>query len=153
VILRYWDSCCFLAWLQEEDEERVRGCGQVISEAQAGKLRLVTSSLTLAEVLWLRGKPPIPVSEARKVQDFFQHEWIVVRELDRATAEAAREVVWNNGVKPKDAIHVATALLVHGQTPLDQLDTYDDDDLLPLSETLGIPPLKIGHPEIPGKLF
>ena len=42
---------------------------------------------------------------------------------------------------------VATALLVHGQTPLDQLDTFDDDDLLPLSETIGIPPLKIGHPD------
>jgi predicted nucleic acid-binding protein len=99
-----------------------------------------------------RASGTAPVNEARKVQDFFQHEWIVVRELDRATAEAAREVVWNNSVKPKDAIHVATALLVHGQTPLDQLDTYDDD-LLPLSETFGIPPLKIGHPEIPGKLF
>jgi predicted nucleic acid-binding protein len=86
------------------------------------------------------------------VQDFFQHEWIVIRELDRATAEAAREVVWNNGVKPKDAVHVATALLVHHQTPLDQLDTYDGD-LLALSETVGLPPLKIGYPEIPGKLF
>jgi predicted nucleic acid-binding protein len=104
------------------------------------------------EVLWIRGKSPIPVTDARKVQDFFQHEWIVVRELDRATAEAAREVVWNNGVKPKDAIHVATALLVHGQAPLDQLDTFDGD-LLRISETLGIPPLKIGQPEIPGKLF
>jgi hypothetical protein len=45
---------------------------------------------------------------------------------------------------------VATALFVHGHTPLDQLDTYDDDDLVPLSETLGIPPLKIGHPEYRG---
>ena len=75
-----------------------------------------------------------------------------VRELDRATAEAARAVVWNNGVKPKRRHSVATALLVHGQTPVDQFDTYDDDPL-PLSETLGIPPLRIGHPEIPGKLF
>jgi hypothetical protein len=50
-------------------------------------------------------------------------------------------------------IHVATALLVHAQTPLDQFNTYDNDDPLPLSETFGIPPLKIGHPEIPGKLF
>lgn len=55
MILRYWDSCCFLAWLQEEDPVRARGCGQVISEAEAGKLRIVTSSLTLAEVLWIRG--------------------------------------------------------------------------------------------------
>lgn len=44
--------------------------------------------------------------------------------------------------------------LAEGQCePSEHLDTYDDEDLLPLSETLGIPPLKIGHPEIPGKLF
>jgi len=63
------------------------------------------------------------------------------------------------GVKPRarfassKGTTFATTLLVHGQTPLDQLDTYDDDDLVPLSETRGIPLLKIGHPEIPGKLF
>lgn len=151
--LRYWDSSCFLAWLQEEGEERVRLCRMVIDEAEAGKLRIVTSALTLAEVLWLKGKPPIPIEQARKVHDFFQHEWIVVRELDRATAEDARELVWNDRVRPKDAIHVATALRVHKDAPVDQLDTFDDDDLVPLSETLGEPPLKIGHPGIPGKLF
>lgn len=151
--LRYWDSCCFLAWLQKEGDERVSRCRMVIDEAKAGKLRLVTSTLTLTEVLWLKGKPPIPAGDAKIVQDFFQHEWIVVRELDRAIAESAREVVWNDGVRPKDAIHVATALRVHRDVPLDQLDTFDDDDLIPLSGKLGEPPLKIGYPEIPGKLF
>ncbi len=48
---------------------------------------------------------------------------------------------------------MATALLVHAGTPLEQFDTFDDDDLVPLAEKLGVPPLKIGHPEIPGKLF
>jgi predicted nucleic acid-binding protein len=57
VNLRYWDSNCFLAWLQEEGD-RVRGCGMVIDAAERGKVRIVTSALTLAEVLWLRGKPP-----------------------------------------------------------------------------------------------
>ena len=47
----------------------------------------------------------------------------------------------------------SSSLLVHAQTHLDQLDTYDDNDLVPLLETMGILPLKIGHPEIPGKLF
>lgn len=127
-------------------------CRQVIEEAKAGKVLIVTSALTLTEVLLRRGKPPIPIEDAKKVQDFFQHEWIVVRELDRATAEEARDVVWNHGVPPKDAIQVATALRVHVLSPLEQLDTYDEDDLWPLSETLGAPPLKIGPPEL-GKLF
>ncbi|OLE15173.1 MAG: hypothetical protein AUI36_38285, partial [Cyanobacteria bacterium 13_1_40CM_2_61_4] len=105
---RYWDSSCFLAWLQAE-AGRVDLCGQVIEEAKAGNVLLITSALTLTEVLMNRGKPPIPIEDAKKVQDFFQHEWIVVRELDRGTAEEARDVVWNHGVPPKDAIHVATA--------------------------------------------
>jgi hypothetical protein len=54
----------------------------------------------------LKGKPPIPIEDARTVHEFFQHEWIVVRELDRATADEARELVWNERVKPKDAVHV-----------------------------------------------
>ena len=150
--LRYWDSCCFLAWLQKEGEDRIRQCRQVIDEAQAGKLRIVTSALALAEVLWLKGKPPIPIEDARTVHEFFQHEWIVVRELDRGTAEDARELVWNEGVKPKDAVHVATALRVNKDAPLEQFDTYDKDDLWPLSEKLGEPPMKIGPPDL-GKLF
>jgi predicted nucleic acid-binding protein len=151
--LRYWDSCCFLAWLQKESADRVRRCRMVIDEAEAGNLRLVTSTLALAEVLWIRGKPPIPVAQARKVHDFFQHEWIVIREVDRATAEEARELVWNERVRPKDAIHMATALRVHKDAPLDQFDTFDEDDLIPLSGKLGDPPLTIGFPDIPGKLF
>ena len=127
-------------------------CGQVIEEAKAGNVLLITSALTLTEVLMNRGKPPIPIEDAKKVQDFFQHEWIVVRELDRGTAEEARDVVWNHGVPPKDAIHVATALRVHAYSPLEQLDTFDEDDLWPLSEKLGEPPLKIGPPDL-GKLF
>lgn len=45
-----------------------------------------------------------------------------VYDVDRTLAERARDVVWNYGVKPKDAIHVATAL----DAQVDQLDTFDE---------------------------
>ena len=38
------------------------------------------------------------------------------------SSEEAREVVWNDAIKPKDAVHVATALRVHNDALLDQFD-------------------------------
>lgn len=83
----------------------------MIREAEAGNLEIVTSTLTLVEVLWPKGQPlQLPSERAATVQRFFEHEWIVLYELDRTLAERAREVVWDHGIRPKDAVHVATAL-------------------------------------------
>ena len=112
---------------------------------------LVTSALTIAEVLWLKGHPDkkITPQNAHKVEAFFRHSWIVIREVDRFIAEAARDLVWNKNVKPKDAIHLATAL--QHDVDYDQFDTFDGD-LIKLSGTVGDPPLTIGRPNLPMKL-
>ena len=88
-------------------------------------------------------------AHAKKVEAFFRRSWIVVREVDRFIAEDARELVWNKNVKPKDAIHLATAL--RQDVELDQFDTFDKD-LIKLSGALGDPPLTIGRPNLPAKL-
>jgi predicted nucleic acid-binding protein len=144
---RYWDACTFLGLLRDESD-KVEDCRKVIAEARSGKVVIVTSALTLAEVLWLKGKDPIPKTDRGKVRQFFRHDWIVMRELDRATAEQAQEVVWEHGVKPKDAVHVATALRV----AVEQLDTFDES-LIGLSGKVGNPPLTIGRPHVDGMLF
>jgi predicted nucleic acid-binding protein len=146
-VRRYWDSDCFLGWLQEEDD-KVPLCRPVIREAEAGKLTLVTSALTLAEVLMLRHGTPIPKEAAETVERFFEHEWIEVSEVDRFIAEQARRLVWDHGIRPKDAIHVATAL----DADVVQLDTFDTE-LMKKSEAVGNPPLKIGRPNLPPTLF
>ena len=142
---RYWDSATFLGWLKKEPD-KVPVCGPVIEAAESGTVTLVTSALTIAEVLWLKGQPKIQPQQARKIEAFFRHSWIVVRELDRFIAEDARELVWTKNVKPKDAIHLATALRQDVQ--LDQFDTFDEG-LIKLSGALGNPPLTIGRPSLP----
>lgn len=144
---RYWDSNAFLGWLMEEDG-RVEECQAVIRAAEEGKTILVTSALTIAEVLWLRGEPRIPADRAETVQRFFEHDWIVVNDLDRYLAEQARHLVWNNSIKPKDAVHVATAL----DAQVDRLETFDEP-LIAKSGSVGEPPLEIGQPNEPGTLF
>lgn len=145
---RYWDSNAFLGWLARE-AHKVTHCRPVIEAAQAGDLVIVTSALTIAEVLWLRGQPRIPAEQARTIEAFFQHRWIVSREVDRFVAERARGLVWDHNVKPKDAIHLATALGL--EVKIAQFDTFDHD-LRDLSGKLGTPPLLIGYPNLPAKL-
>jgi hypothetical protein len=107
---RYWDSCAFLGWLKKEEDKK-EGCGAVIRAAQAGEVIIVTSSLTIAEVLHTKGKDRIPASSQEAVERFFKHNWVATRGLDRATAEFARRLVWAYNIEPKDAVHVATALV------------------------------------------
>ena len=106
---RYWDSDCFLGWLQAEPD-KVVNCKQVLSAAEDGKILIVTSALTIAEVLALRGRDKIPATERAKVEAFFRQEYIVVRNITRRISESARTFVWDYGVAPKDALHVATAI-------------------------------------------
>lgn len=145
---RYWDTVCFLGVLNKEPD-KLAACSAVIREAEAGSVRVVTSALTIAEVLWPKGQPlQLPPDRAEEVQQFFQHDWIVLRELDRAVAELAREVVWNHHVHPKDAVHVASAV----DAGVEQLDTYDGG-LIALSGKIGNHALVIGNPNVPETLF
>ena len=141
--LRYWDACTFLGWLNEE-VDKIDECRAVINMAKANETRIVTSSITLAEVVKLKGHAAITKDKEETIRAFFMHEWIVVEELDRFTAEYARQLVWAHGLDPKDCIHVATA--VGARVPL--LETFDAE-LLKRSGQIGDPPLLISRPELP----
>jgi len=144
--LRYWDSCAFLGWLANE-ADKVDECRGVIRAAEDGNLRLVTSSLTLTEVIKLKSQTPLPPDKEPEIRAFFMHDWIVVRQLDRRTAEYARELIWQHTFDPKDAVHVATAVLAR----VPHFDTFDGD-LIKRSGHIGDPPLVIARPYVPEQL-
>lgn len=140
---RYWDANVFLAWLKEEPDKLAQ-CEAGIREAEAGKLVIVTSALTLAETLYLvRGEIPVAPETREKVRSFFRNEYILLHELDRGIAELAQDVVWDHEVAAKDAVHVATALAVGERLPLEQFDTYDGPLIAKSGAMSG---LKIGQP-------
>lgn len=141
--VRAWDSDAALAWLQKEDG-KWQECEGVMQAADKGTLKLVVSSLTIAEVLMLRGNVPIPKDRAEVVRSFFRRSSIVLRQLDRPTAELAQDLVWDHGIKPKDAVHVATA--IRAGSPV--LDTFDED-LIKKSGMLAGHALVIGRPDLP----
>jgi predicted nucleic acid-binding protein len=106
---RYWDADCFLGWLQAEPDKE-NACRTVLESAEEGKLLLVTSALTIAEALMRKGKSPIPASDRVRVETFFRNDYIVLRNVTRRVAELGRTLVWDHGISPKDALHLATAI-------------------------------------------
>jgi len=136
---RYWDSDCFLALLKKE-QGRIPACRSVIKRAASGEFLIVTSALTLAEVLNLKGRPPLPSNIRDEVTNFY---FIYVHNVTRRLAEDARNLVWDAQVDPKDAIHVATAI----QSSIPLLNTYDSK-LLARNGVIGASGLKIVEPEM-----
>ncbi len=141
---RYWDSCAFLGWLAQE-ADKVGDCEGVIRGAEAGNVQIVTSSWTLVEVIKIKGQRPLPATVDSTIREFFKHEWIIVRQLDRVTAEDARELVWKYGFSATDSVHVASAVRAH----LNQMDTFDDG-LIRRSGEIGS--LVISRPNLPLQL-
>ncbi len=139
----YWDSDAFLGWFNNELGKAAK-CDAVIKRAERGEVLIVTSALTLAECLWMRGQAKVSKEKAEIVQRFFRRSYIRVYNVTRKLAENAQELVWNNNIRPKDAIHVATA--VH--LKVDVLETFDVD-LVKKSGSIGNPLLRIRQPEAP----
>lgn len=139
---RYWDSDVFLGLFNKEDD-KVDKCKGVIKLANDDEIIIVTSALTLTEVVWIKGLPKLSKECENTIRRFFEQRYIAVRSVDRNIAEAARQLIWKHGVQPKDAIHVATAL----ELGITVLDTFDGK-LHKLDGKLGKPPLRIGPPNI-----
>lgn len=136
----YWDTNAFLGHLKKEPEKE-KACLEVLEEAEAGRILIVTSALTLIEAIKLNHEEMIPKEHAEVIYEFFRNEYIEVRDVDRFIAEAARSLVWNNSIKVKDSIHIATAL----RWEIKIFNTYDGD-LLKKNGT--IPGLTIATPSI-----
>jgi predicted nucleic acid-binding protein len=140
---RYWDSNCFLCWLKKEPAHGK--CTGVIRKAEEGEIQIVTSALTIAEVIYMKGEDKIDRKKSDEICRFFEHEYIVPINVDRTIAEVARLLLWDyKALRPQDAIHIASAL--KAKVPI--FDTFDEY-LIGLNGTIGNPPIIIGQPNIP----
>lgn len=141
----YWDSDAFLGWLQAE-QGKVELCAGTLRRAELGEVVIFTSALTIAEVLWMRGAPAIPQEKADIVRRIFRRSNLRVRNVTRQIAESAQDLVWNHSIRPKDAIHVATAL----DAAAIALETFDEG-LIGKSGQVGTPSLIIRKPLAPAQ--
>ena len=143
--LFYWDSNAFLGYLNDETD-KAEVCRHVLRAAENGTAVIVTSALTLAEVIYIKGGPKLDPSKRAKVDSFFKADYISVRNVTRLTSELARDLVWDMNIRPQDAIHVATACLY--KVPI--LHTFDQklldsSGLIMVGQTLKIEKPSIVH--------
>lgn len=114
----YWDACAWIAYIQKEmpgpeskfTEPRYEMCRTILRRAEAGQLEIATSSFTLAEVC----KSPIdPTSPALNLPAFFEQRYIVQVVVDKQIGMRAQslQVAGVAGLKPADAVHLASALV------------------------------------------
>ena len=123
---RYWDSTNWISLLAEDEASRAEICQNILNDMVAGKLTVITSVWTLAEVIRRRRSPSISADDDRVITDFFrQHDNLVIHDVTRAVAEKARSLSREHGLRPADAVHLATAL----SSGADVLETWDRDFL------------------------
>ena len=143
----YWDSDCFLGYLKGE-QDKINVCRGTADRAQQGDLIIITSAITLIEVVRLQKQPVrLSAKDAKKIRQFFQNPYIYVHTVDGLVAERARQLIWDHNLQQRDSIHVATALL----RTIPKLHTFDEK-LLKLDGKLGNPKLHICKPDIQGQM-
>ena len=125
----YWDSSVFVALLNDEPG-RAENIEQIIDEAEAGEIYIITSSFTLVEVIKLKGEKPILVSEQEEVTKFFEKDYFRFVDATRKITERARDLIWKTpALNPKDAVHLACAIEYASKAELDCIHSYDTDFL------------------------
>ena len=143
----YWDSCVFIDRIQRTPA-RIELLESITNLAASGGLAIVTSTLTIVEVL--RGPDSsVPTdAQAKAIKEFFENDWIVLRSVDRPIAERAADLRRAHRLKTADSVHVATAL----HNSVVDFHTYDNDHLIKRNGRCGSPPLTIIEPNHPEDL-
>lgn len=121
----YWDSCVVLSFL-EATPERIGDIDEIVREQQEGKLEIVTSVISRAEIIYVAGLDE--GDSIKAIDELWTPESPItpVEVFDQITSEAQdlvrhqRRERWAK-LTPLDAIHVASAARY-----ADKMQTYDE---------------------------
>lgn len=136
----YWDSGIFIAYLNNEREERgdlIDHISQFLDEAGGGHCRIYTSTITIAEILPQTLKNRELSSFQEFVRDFEGAIFTVQPDPNvmglAASLRGQRYTAHANAPRPRsmetpDAIHLATAITLenHYGVKLDAFHTFDN---------------------------
>ncbi len=147
----YLDSSVYIAAIKGE-EGRADIAKRILNDARSGALQIVGSTFVIAEVIRGRAESaPLTPAQERVIDEYVFHDYITWVEIDVSLALDARRLARQHGLKPPDAIHLASAL----RGDADQLLRWDDKFRLAENERYGsvvvCEPHLVGRPEhIPG---
>jgi predicted nucleic acid-binding protein len=106
----YCDSGVFCAYFSNEPGRADIVLG-ILKKARAGEVQIITSSFALVEVLKVAGHPPLKKDAEQKIVAFFKYKFIHFVDANRYICAQARHLIWSHpALKPKDAVHLASAI-------------------------------------------
>lgn len=122
----YLDSNVFLYPLvyDERAEPKAKAAARVLRDVTGGRVKGVSSALTWDEVVWVVWRVvgyDEAVKAGSRLLSLSNVEFVEVSDLVLVKAQA---LVEKYGLKPRDSIHVATALLVR------EVEVVSDDEEL-----------------------
>lgn len=128
----YWDACLWISLINGETGKADR-CQYVIERSKVGEFQVWTSSISLAEVFKKKCEGKNVSLDESKDMDFekyIEQDFLTEVQVDHDTGLLARRLLrkFPELKKPNDAIHLATAVLNN----VDELHTFDDENLIPL---------------------
>ena len=154
----YWDSSCFICFLNKEEKDRRLICEDILQHAHAGELEIWISTWVIVEVirpkkpgnaplpewavaaiaavpksqaqleeLWVRHQRSNPAqkltaSEIAQIQAMFDWPFLKKMHVDERVAKKAVEIARDYELKPGDAVHAASALLVENCSAIQRWD-------------------------------
>jgi predicted nucleic acid-binding protein len=114
----YWDACAWIAFINREMPSasnailrpRFELCRETLKSAESGDVEIVTSAFTLAEVC-KRG--PDATNPGSNLAAFFDQKYILLVPVDKQISLRAQnlQLAGIGGLKPPDAVHLASALV------------------------------------------
>lgn len=143
---RYWDACCITALIANE-ANRAETCRNLLNDAKNGSFLAVTAAHTIVEIT-RKSNVGLQHDKRPTIDRFFENDYFLIVDVDRAVAEQGRKLAWDLGLRPADAIHVAAAM----RAKVRIFYTYDGSILtangkVPFMRIMR--PEWIGQPELP----
>lgn len=124
---QYWDSSVFVAYFNDE-AGRADVVETLLNDGLEGKLTVITSSFACVEVIKLKEHKQLTKEQEDMISDFFRYPFIKLVDATRKICEDARHLIWKHtALRPKDAVHLASALAYVQREHLDILFSYDGD--------------------------
>lgn len=126
---QYWDAGVFCSFFNASFEPaRAAIVRELLKEAEAGGIKIVTSTVSLVEVLKVDWQHPLTKASEDKIAAFFEKPYISLIGADRLICEIAGQLIWKYAaLEYKDAIHLASAIQYSRRAKLDALFAWDKD--------------------------
>jgi predicted nucleic acid-binding protein len=106
----YLDSSVYIAAISLE-AGRCDIARQILEAADHGNIQIVASTWVAAEVIKMKGETePLSLEREVEIDSIFQNKQITWVELDLNVAVEARHVARDHGLRPGDAVHLASAI-------------------------------------------